>query len=145
MLLSISVLSIFVAETGLIPAKISALGIDFEKTDQRAFLIILALVVLYFVIAFALYGMSDFLAWRVTYNDSAAEAYQTFYNRIDRRIRGEEDESKLQAPSSWVSLWPRRLAVPLSLIRAVFEFLLPVMVGAYAIYALIFIAHIAAA
>ena len=62
-LLGISLLSIFVVKTGLVPTKISALGVEFNEANQESMLLILALMVLFFLVAFCFYALSDFLAW----------------------------------------------------------------------------------
>jgi hypothetical protein len=137
MLLGVSVLSLFVAKTGLIPSKISALGVDFERTDQRAFLVLLALVVTYFIVAFALYGLTDFLAWRLSYNNGSRIAYKETFDRIHCQSPSGAEEQPRFYPDDWIPRWPNHLALPASFARAVFEFLLPVLVGSYAVYALL--------
>ena len=69
-LLGVAMLAVAVAQTGLIPSKISALGIEFEPADQRALLVILAVIVSYFTIAFAIYAAADFLTWRAAHDDA---------------------------------------------------------------------------
>lgn len=64
-LLGISLLGVVLKKTGLVPSKISGLGIEFQNTDQRALLFIVAFVILYFLFAFIIYAFSDFLAWRL--------------------------------------------------------------------------------
>jgi len=136
-LLGVSVLSLLVAKSGLVPEKVSALGIELTRVDQKAFLGIVILVVSYFVVAFVIYGLTDFLAWRVSYNEGAKAAYQAIYDRFDRKVRGVEEESSLRPPRAWVSILPKRLAIPVSLVRTGFGFVLPVAVGGYVIYALV--------
>jgi hypothetical protein len=136
MLLGVSVLSIFIAKTGLVPEKISALGVELAKTDQKAFLGIMVFVVLYFVTAFIVYGLTDFLAWMLSYNLGAKAALQMSIGQVDQKIRGIEEEPIIRAPNSWFYPWLRRLTTPLSLVRAGFEFVLPLVVGGYAVYIL---------
>ena len=62
-LLGASTLGIAVVKTGLVPSKISTLGIEFEQADKRALLILVGTIVLYFSIAFTLYSVHDYLAW----------------------------------------------------------------------------------
>lgn len=137
MLLGISVLSLFIAKTGLIPSKISALGVDLERADQRAFLVVMTLVVAYFVVAFILYGLTDFLAWRLSYNEGSKVAYQELFARMHSRESSGSNEPASYYPRDWIPLWPNHLAVPISFARAMFEFVLPILIGAYAIYALV--------
>lgn len=66
-LLGVSIVSIAIVKTGLVPKEITALGIKFSETDKSGLLLILAAVVLYFFAAFVLYAVSDLLAWRWTY------------------------------------------------------------------------------
>lgn len=137
MLLGISVLSIFIAKTGLIPTKISALGIDLEKTNQNAFLVVMALIVLYFVAAFLIYGLADFLAWRVSYNRSARQRHEEIFNELHRRMSSNDVSiNTVKYVPSRSSIWTGNIALPVSLLRSLFEFLLPIVVGAYAICAL---------
>jgi hypothetical protein len=137
MLLAISVLSIFIARTGLVPTKISALGIDLEKTDQQAFLLVMALVVAYFVIAFVLYGMTDFLSWRLSYNEGSKVAYKAFFESHHGGKVAEKGGAPDYYPEDWIPRWPNHLAYPVSVARALFEFFFPILIAGYAIYALI--------
>lgn len=132
MLLGVSVFSTFIAKSGLIPAKIQALGIELGQGDQQAFLVVMMLVVLYFLVAFVLYGLADFLSWRLSYDEGAEVA---FVAQMQRRTSRDTDPYK-NIVRSWRSTWPNHLAGPVSFVRAIFEFLLPLVVGGYAIYAL---------
>jgi hypothetical protein len=67
-LLGLSAIGIVVAKTGLVPTKISALGIEFDARDQTALLRILAGIIAYFVAAFLVYAIPELLAWRVSLN-----------------------------------------------------------------------------
>ena len=136
MLLGISALSIFVTSTGLIPTKISALGVDFGQSDQRALLIVLALVVAYFLVAFVVYGLTDYLSWRVTYDESRRSAYLKFYEQM-HASREERDRMRDEFGSDWIPRWPKYVVQPASLLRSAFEFFLPIAVGAYAIFSLV--------
>jgi hypothetical protein len=76
LLLGVSVLGVALVKTGLVPSKITALGIEFGKTDQRALMTIFGLVTLYFLVAFVIYGASDFIAWRSAF----LQAYQSYFH-----------------------------------------------------------------
>src|SRR2546423_1716731 len=60
-LLIASTVGILVATTGLVPTRLSTLGIEFSPPEQTYFVILMAGVIAYFVIAFVVYGVSDFL------------------------------------------------------------------------------------
>jgi hypothetical protein len=134
MLLGVSVLAIFVARTGLVPSKISALGVDFELAQQQAFLWMFPPVVGYFLFAFVLYGAADFIAWRIAYNEGSKENFKKLLEGVLPKTAKDAATSEY-VPEGWVSVWPNHMARPVSILRAMFEFLLPVCVGLYAVYA----------
>ena len=105
-LLGASLVAAVVAKTGLVPTKIESLGIDFSTSDQALLLKSGAVVVAYFLTAFTVYGAIDLVAWRVAI----------------LKARG-------------IRLAPQRGDV-LVKVRTVFEFALPILSGAYALYAL---------
>jgi len=141
-LLAVSMLGVAIASTGLIPTRISALGIEFERADQRGFLLLLACVVLYFIMTFSIYATTDLIAWRAAYDhalllhlreehavvlkqDSTEDnARQRAWNRIERRNW------------RWAS-WARHT----SKLRAVWEFGLPIAFGCYAVAILFWARH----
>lgn len=134
MLLRVSIVGVLIAKAGLVPSKISTLGIELNATHQQYFQVILASVVVYFLFAFVLYGFSDFLSWRIAYNDASKVNYQNFF---DAAMRGSKADAEKYYPIEWVSVWPRKLAFPVSMLRASFEFLVPVALGIYAAFLLI--------
>jgi hypothetical protein len=126
-LLGLSLVSIAIVHTGLVPQEISTLGIQFGEANRKSLLIILALLVLYYLTAFLLYGVSEFLAWRTLWARAIWD---------QRRITGDTDSAlRVMDPNV-----PRRffLAKGVSASRALFEFLLPPLVGIYAVGILIF-------
>jgi len=63
-LLIASLITILIVWMGLIPKKITFLGIEFTNTNQSSILYVLGFVVIYFCIAFYIYGKSDLRAWK---------------------------------------------------------------------------------
>jgi hypothetical protein len=112
--------------------KISALGIEFSQTDQKSLLSILALITLYFLVAFILYAGSDFVAWRLAHMQAIkqwASAREAF--RADEEERRREREA-IYRRFAGRSIYVSPLGGPVSFLRAMFEFLLPILVGIYA-------------
>jgi TRAP-type C4-dicarboxylate transport system permease small subunit len=132
-LLGVCAIVITIAKTGLIPSKISALGVEFDQTDQRALLHILLFVVIYFSTAFLIYATSDLVAWQVSFHNSV------FDWRRARALRGPEeekaDEEVIGELQTRGLLW-RNLSPPVSFLRSLFEFVLPLGVALYAVIAL---------
>ncbi|MGI8655836.1 MAG: hypothetical protein ACR2LC_11520 [Pyrinomonadaceae bacterium] len=52
-------------KSGLVPSKISALGIEFSQANQNVLLNALAIITVYFLLAFIFYALSDFMNHRV--------------------------------------------------------------------------------
>ena len=129
-LLGVGMVGITLVKTGLVPSKISALGIEFTKTDQKSLLFIVALITAYFVVAFTIYAVSDFIAWRLVYRAALREVLAQREKSFDKRVKDQVDG---RIPSMSRGRIIFILAKPIAYIRAVFEFLLPILVGIYAI------------
>ena len=54
-----STVALSVVLMGLIPSKVSALGIELGAPAQKSFLVLVAALVLYFLLAFVIYGLTD--------------------------------------------------------------------------------------
>ena len=68
-LLIASTVGLLMSKAALVPTRLPALGIEFSAPDQRTIVGFAAFTVLYFLGAFVLYGLSDFLIWRKKYQD----------------------------------------------------------------------------
>jgi len=136
-LLGISLLGITIASSGLIPKEIEALGVKFSTSDQRALLMVLAAVTAYFLVAFLIYAASDFLTWRLSLKTAVHELMKTAreQDEYDKHIEQEIDDNiRERYPSLHVS---HRMVIPVSRMRATFEFLVPLLVGLCAIIVLL--------
>lgn len=123
MLLAVSMVGVGLVKTGLVPTKIEALGVEFDKANPQALLAIIAFITLYFFAAFVVYAAADFLAWRRVLLAYGISRYQEAMKR---------KQEKQETPVVFA------LSGPVSVVRALFEFLLPLIVGVYAIQLLWF-------
>jgi len=141
LLLGVSVLAIAIVKTGLIPTKIEALGVEFDKSNQQALLKILVLVTLYFFSAFAIYATADFLAWRRALQRARVEA---FTEQLRRKREGTEEKYIQEQREIWersrTAFAGFSVAQSVGVLRALFEFLIPFLFGAYAMWVLSFAA-----
>lgn len=132
-LLLAATLAILIAHVNLVPTRISALGLTFAPPAQTSFLVITALVVGYLMFAFATYAVADLFVWRKRYYDylAAVERESKDWTLQDQI---EHDEIHATLPSiDWYYQWSPRVAN----VRMLFEFVLPLLVGAYAVSALV--------
>jgi len=79
-LLAVSALAILVADAGLLPSQISALGIEFDSYDQRFLYLSLVGFVFYFFATFGIYAYSDFLSWTMKVKTAIVNARLAHFN-----------------------------------------------------------------
>lgn len=97
-LLFVSAMGLTMVYTGLVPTKISALGVEFDKTDQDVILRVLAAVIFYFLMAFIFYALSDFWSFRIetyfkmqTYYKEEIKANEEIINDYQLLIAGKTE------------------------------------------------------
>ncbi|MFM5460762.1 hypothetical protein ACET7L_12850 [Aeromonas veronii] len=137
MLLGLSMLSLFFTHGGALPTKFTALGVELDTGEQRTFLLIIAVGLFYFLSAFFLYAMSDFIVWRKKITEEyikEAKAMISSYMYDTPPQDQYEAEVQSEVSKAWrkYEIWAR-LTKPMSLLRAIFEFLLPIIVAVYSI------------
>jgi cold shock protein len=124
-LLGTSAIAIVLVKVGLVPTKISALGIEFSSWDQQALVRVTTIAIAYFLVAFGIYAASDFFLWRIAFDTARAELAK-------ERQSAPEYASHPASRSRPISRLqnPEKLGIPLA--RSIFEFLVPVSVALYA-------------
>ena len=135
-LLASSMIGIIIVKIGLVPTKITALGIEFAETNQEALLSILGLIVLYFVSAFLIYSSADFLAWRKFIRKRAIDRELERFEQLRVDPESMDAQRNVAQRFSGSGMYLYSLTRPVSLLRAAFEFVLPLIVGMYASYIL---------
>jgi hypothetical protein len=142
LLLGVSIIGIAQAKTGLVPQKISSLGIEFTTINQKYFLYVVAIVIAYFLVAFMIYSASDFIVWRLAFRSAWRESLskRSLRNRNDELEFIEKEGRKIDEFmkarfGNYQFIY--MLSGFISIGRAVFEFLLPIVVGLYAITSLL--------
>lgn len=66
-LLIVSAIGLAIAKTGLLPSRISSLGVEFSGNDQRAMLTIISALILYLLAAFCIHSFADYIRWKTIY------------------------------------------------------------------------------
>ena len=127
---------------GMVPSKIPSLGIEFQLADQRYLLILVASIIFYFIVAFIIYAASDYLSWKleikswalekaISENEEVYRIYCPQPGTPEKEI--ERDVGKLHKKNRLYF----RLVAPTSIVRALFDFGLPIAVGACALFLLV--------
>ena len=141
-LLAVSALGAIMVKANIVPQKISALGIDFGEINRTILLRSLALVIGYFLVAFILYAISDFVAWRIAIQNYLFElSVKDESEAISKhgiphepiKTRSEDDALRRKALYEYrlrrLGCW----AKPIAFVRAAFDYLFPVVLAVYAI------------
>ncbi len=164
-LLGVASVGILVVWAKLKLSVISVLGLTVQETHDGLFLVILGVVVVYFLVAFFIYALSDLVSWGFTVADTKSkkegENYQHELEQ-EKKWKEEQKEQVSTQPLSWLDsdkiadhkrnsaryeavkiakgkrqsyyYW----ALTVTLLRVVFDFVLPLIVGGYAIRLLLF-------
>jgi hypothetical protein len=144
-LLVTSLIGIAMVRAEIVPKKLSALGVDLEPSNQGALLYLVSVVIIYFLFAFVVYAFSDFVGWRKRVSLFYEENTRAFFKRISRRDNDDYDyDSKfaeyIKKAEKRVHFW-KKLTPIASIIRGLFDFLLPMLVSVYAVYILVSLAN----
>ncbi|WP_286976885.1 hypothetical protein [Pseudomonas sp.] len=134
LLLGGSVLAFFMVKAGAVPTKISALGIEFQQADQKLFWFVLSAILAYLTIVFVVYGLSDFLAWRKAIIHDEIEMQKSVYEEVrgfHLRDQYDDELGKIHNETAARNRYVYWLTLPVSILRALLEFMLPVAVGGY--------------
>ena len=149
-----SIIAIAVRKAGFVLTNISALGIDFKQAEQDMIVVFISFIVLYFIVSFIVYAATDFLSWindihkakkdliRQEFEmDESFEIFKTSCTNeeLDKTIDEYEREKKIRKQqtglaSGWLTKVLFSSFSPTALIRGFLDFILPILVGIYAIY-----------
>ena len=128
-LLGISMVAVLVGKTGLVPEKIENLGITFTAPERAALLWVLLAIVVYYTFAFVSYATSDLLTYRHAVHLGRQEIRR-------QRLADANVKDNLTKPGDPEASSPWRLTrwvTPASVFRAIFDFVVPVLVAIYAL------------
>ena len=96
-LLAVSMIAIAIVYTGLVPSKIATFGIELNEPDRSALLFLLALITIYFLASFAIYGASDYATRRQVLREAVEQR--------QRKLRYQEVAIRLKTSEEAVARW----------------------------------------
>jgi hypothetical protein len=127
-LLIVSAVGALVAKAGLLPTRFTTLGLEFQSPEQRGLVVAAIALIVYFVLAFVIYGTTDFLIWRKTYQDYLESIVRLESTWTSEDQRASEEMFKRVTDIAWVyRLHPAAAA------RIVFELVFPIGAAIFAI------------
>jgi len=140
-LLGLSVVAVAMAKVPVVPEKISALGIEFTLKNQQTFLSIYALVLAYFLAAFLVYALTDYISWRRArvilhqqYSRQTIASNLALGDEGGKELRARLEEERELTYRAFASY---HVASRAARLRATFEFAVPVVFSSYAIFSLL--------
>ena len=138
LLLAVSTVCFAVSKAGLVPTKISALGIDFTQSDQKAIFLILGAIVVYLLLTFVAYAAADFIQWRIATADSFRAWWNANLSGLEEAAKAEnvrreqiKKQLGLYFPTTSAAV---AYAGKVSVLRAFIEFFFPALFGGYCAY-----------
>jgi len=132
-LLAVSLIALVIVKVGLLPEEITTLGIKFAAHDKGGLITIFVFTISFYLIAFLIYALSDFISWRLAF---IAERKKSFKESRETLIKEgvvlEEDLKISILENKWDSV-----STTTSRIRAIFEFIVPIAIAIYSIIILL--------
>lgn len=135
-LLGVSTVGLAVALTGLTPEAIPAAGLEFSSLEQVAFQWLLIAVICYYAVAFITYGGSDYLAWRIRYRRAQQDVAEESRKSSEVTDGLRPPKNHLVRRTSFYKM-AMEFVRPMSVARALVDFLLPLIVAFAAALALV--------
>ncbi|MCC4616571.1 hypothetical protein LL972_11255 [Xanthomonas campestris pv. asclepiadis] len=152
-LLTASTLALAVGMTGLIPAKIAALGVEFSKLDRNSMVLLLSGIVVFMLVSFVVTAASDFTAWRISYASKSWAEESSGYDAArrafmeERNLTEDEKEELARWETSQGNMWRnaghvdrymfvQRIVGVVYWARLSVEFVAPVIIGVTALFSL---------
>jgi hypothetical protein len=120
-------IGVLVAEVGLIPSEIAALGIKFTGVEQASLLKLLLAIMIYYVVTFSIYSISELSASKLT---EFNEKHEGASGEIQRNVIANLFNSKSGEDSDFQEL----KSGVLSGLRSAYEVLIPIIWGCYSAY-----------
>jgi hypothetical protein len=121
-LLALSAFAIFVQKTRFVPSEVNFSGVKFPHVGKTTVYSALLVLIVYFLLTFAVYALTDFLSWKHRFRDSVDAVY----------IEKKGDPSKVPYPRKIFSSWPAFAGF----LRAGFDFAGTPLAGSYAVWCL---------
>lgn len=129
-LLVSSAICVMVGPLKMVPTNVAVLGIQLQAPQQRMFVLLVGAAVAYFLVAFLIYGIADWLVWMKEYRDYREAKFRAYVTESQRDQELYEEQNELFPDSKLLDIAPTWVAFT----RSAFDFLIPVAAGATSLY-----------
>lgn len=138
-LLMSSLIAVLFVQAGLVPSKLALFGAEFENWDRVSLIAINLIVTVYFVLAFAISAISDYMSYRMRIFDADTEDDRIYEGLLQREADGKmTEQDKILMYRHTTHAWLFKASNPVAKVRTFVEFILPILIGSYAIALMIF-------
>ena len=131
-LLLFSVLSLIVTVVGVMPTKVSMLGIEFDASNQRAFLVLLTLGVVYYLVSFVVSMLSDLMSWKVLFTLNKEKLLTNLDNFDISHLSKEQVLDQMKLETSTISQSKLLFSV-----RILIDVVVPITLSLFSIFCLV--------
>lgn len=131
-LLCVSIIVISIVRIGLVPTRITSLGIELTKPETTAFLWMLGSITVYFFLTYLIYALSDYLHWTIAW-------YDVKWDEISKQadnVKSTEHDLKGRTTVVFYLTDGDRFtffAQMTSLVRVLFDYFLPITIALIAL------------
>ena len=136
-LLVVSFIGLLISRAGLLPTKIETFGLEFPALDQRWLLLSCAILLAYFLLAFIIYAITDWLAhedeayrvWREGDRPADEILKEVIENDMARKGPMEELAKPIREKKLERSVALTMFSIRFAPVRYVFDLFLPPILG----------------
>ena len=130
-LLAASILGIVTAKVGLLPTKISAFGVEFSTSNLEALMTLLCLAIVYFLVTFIVYIVSELQGWQLLISSKQLEQLKKESLSNDPFYNSKQEDMERMFRDKLLSVYQR--TKPIFYTRLAVELLIPACIAIYAI------------
>ena len=95
-LMAVSVIGVVLTKVGLVPSKISAFGVEFSSSNQKALMTLLAVAIIYFAVSFIVYVYSELTAWKIVIASKEIEEIKEESKSTSHKLYGYDEDDKFR-------------------------------------------------
>ena len=133
-LLISSLVGILFVQAGLVPTKLSVMGVQFEKWDNEGLITINIFVCIYYLLSFSVQSFSDYMIYRMKVFNADTEADKKYEEILQRQADDElTEQDEILLYRFEIHGWIFKASGQTAQLRRFVEFILPIIISLYSI------------